>query len=153
MTLFEILIPGKPRTQGSMQLSRDPRTGHEFAKYALDTVQHRNYVVERLRTAWARPALTGPVELALRFYFPRPKNHLRTNGELKDWAPAWCASGGDLDKLARLVCDAGTIAGLYEDDRQVALIRAEKRYGYPGTHVRLSDLSEARGDVSGVCRL
>ena len=139
-------VPGKPRPQGSMQLSRDPRSGREFAKYGQETVMHRNLVVDLLRREWrARTPLAGPVAVRCEFRFVRPKSHFGTGrnaGVLKDWAPRYMTSAPDADKLARLVNDALTIAGVVEDDALVAVFRGEKVYApAAGTFIEVFDLS------------
>jgi Holliday junction resolvase RusA-like endonuclease len=141
--LVRIEIPGKPRTQGSMTLTRSAN-GHEQARYAEQTVNHRNLVVAMARNAWKpRVALTGDVFVAIVATFERPGSHYGTgrNAEvLKDSAPLRpiARSAGDSDKIGRLVLDALDIAGVYQDDSQVAVLRIEKRY---------ADLGEEPGTV------
>jgi crossover junction endodeoxyribonuclease RusA len=128
-----VSIPGKPRTQGSMTLWRDAATGGERAKYAPETVAHRNLAVGLFRDAWAGAApLTGAVAVRIVAVFARPKSHYGTGrnaGVLKDWAPEHYTSAPDGDKIARLVLDALTIAGVYADDGLVAVHRVDKVYG------------------------
>lgn len=127
-----VLIPGKPRGQGSMTLARDPRTGREFARYGTDTITHRNLVVEMLHRRWAgRPPLTSPIEVRVLAELQRPKSHFGTGrnaGRLKDNAPQWATTYPDGDKVARLVGDALTIAGVIDDDALIARWHVEKRY-------------------------
>jgi Holliday junction resolvase RusA-like endonuclease len=131
-----VAIPGKPRTQGSMTLARNPRTGAEFAKYGEHTVAHRNLAVHLFRAAWAgSEPLAGPVAVRILATFARPKAHYGTGrnaGVLKDWAPVWHDQAPDSDKVARLLLDAMTIAGVYWDDAQVAVLRVEKVWGDQG---------------------
>ena len=143
--ILSATVPGKPRPQGSMQLSRDPRTGGEFAKYSQETVNHRNLAVGRLQQAWAgNAALVGPVGVWCRFAFARPKAHFGTgrNAEvLKVGAPAFMSSAPDTDKLLRLIGDALTIAGVIADDKLIVVMRGEKVYGERAeTLVRVFDL-------------
>lgn len=66
---------------------------------------------------------TGPVEVAMEFYLPRPKSHYRTGkhaGELRPDAPHRVDKRPDLDKLVRSTLDALKAAGIYGDDGQVA---------------------------------
>jgi Holliday junction resolvase RusA-like endonuclease len=128
-----VAIPGKPRTQGSMTLWTDKVTGRERAKYAPEVVAHRNLAVGLFRDAWAGAwPLPGPVAVRILATFARPLSHYGTGrnaGVLKDWAPVYYTSAPDGDKIARLVLDALTIAGVYKDDGQVAVHRVEKVYG------------------------
>lgn len=126
-----VIVPGKPRTQGSMTLWRDARTGGERAKYAPETVAHRNLVVGLARQGWGRLPIGGPVAVQIVAEFTRPKSHYGTGRNasvLKSTAPILHTQAPDGDKIARLVLDALTIAGVYRDDSQVAVLRVEKRW-------------------------
>ena len=88
--LLVVEVPGKPRGQGSLALwSKD---GAEHAKYAPDTVTHRNLTIGTLLDAWAeRPPIDGPVEVRVLAEFVRPAGHYGTGRnarQLKDSAPA-----------------------------------------------------------------
>lgn len=72
------------------------------------------------------------------FYFPRPKKHLRANGDvlprfIRTRPASRGASrggrryGGDVDNLLKLVLDALNEVA-YVDDAQVVRLEAEKRY-------------------------
>ena len=146
--ILAVTLPGRARPQGSMQLSRDPRTGKELSKYAQETVNHRNLVVGVLQQAWVgQAALVGPVAVWCRFTFTRPKSHFGTGRNvevLKVGAPVFMSSMPDADKLLRLVNDALTIAGVIDDDKQIVVMRGEKVYGErAGTLVRVFDLGAA----------
>jgi Holliday junction resolvase RusA-like endonuclease len=162
-----VVIPGKPRGQGSLSLWRAP-DGTERAKNPPETIQHRNLVVGMLNEAWTeknlkltqdsfmfqapkRAPLTGGVGVHILARFPRPKSHFGTGrnaGRLKDWAPRWVTTPTDGDKIARLVNDALTIAGVVGDDAQVSLLRVEKVYADAGpgeTEVRVYALPDQSG--------
>lgn len=130
-------VPGKPRTQGSMSLWT-ASDGTERAKYAPETVAHRNLVVGSVASAWgSRVACESPVAVRLTFYYARPKSHFGTGrnaGIMKDSAPRWPATRNrdDIDKSSRLILDALVIGGALADDGQVVVLRAEKRYQDPG---------------------
>jgi crossover junction endodeoxyribonuclease RusA len=144
--VLEAVIPGKPRGQGSMTLWRGD-DGRERAKYGRDTVDHRNLAITVLGHAWAgRPALTGPIGVGIDARFPRPKHHYGTGrnaGVLKASAPTFVTTPSDGDKIARLIDDALTIAGVVQDDAQVARLEVVKVYAddsAPGTTVRVFTL-------------
>lgn len=85
--------------------------------------------------------LTGPLELHLTFFMPRPGYHYRTGkhaGELKPNAPTWCDKKPDVDKLVRSTCDALTTSGIYRDDSQVVRLTAEQRYADAATGARIT---------------
>lgn len=66
--------------------------------------------------------------LSVVFVFARPKNHFRTNGELKPSAPKHCTGRiGDVSKLIRAVEDAMT-GIVYNDDAQIISLIATRRY-------------------------
>jgi crossover junction endodeoxyribonuclease RusA len=76
--------------------------------------------------AGVRPYV-GPVLVSMTFVMPRPKNHYRANGKLKDTAPLFHVSKPDVDKLVRLVFDA--LTGIaWKDDSQAQIKVAEKLY-------------------------
>jgi len=80
--------------------------------------------------------LTGPVEMEIVFWLPRPKSHFRTGrhaGELKPNAPSHSTSAGqgDIDKLARCTLDglsAKCGGSVIADDSLVVKLSLEKRY-------------------------
>ena len=82
-----------------------------------------------------RPELkwTGPLRVNLTFWFPRPKSHYRSNGELKLGAPKWHTSKPDRDNCEKLICDSLTQAGIWEDDMLVCDGRIKKFYAPQST--------------------
>jgi Holliday junction resolvase RusA-like endonuclease len=72
--------------------------------------------------------LTGPVSMSIRFFLPRPKNHLNSVGMLKSSAPTYHTKKPDLDNLAKAVMDAATAAGAWVDDSQVCQQWVSKLY-------------------------
>lgn len=83
------------------------------------------------RQGQARFPFTGPCTLIVTFHLERPKHHYRSGKNahlLRDNAPRHMQTGPDLDKMIRAVGDALTLAGALIDDRQIALIRAAKKW-------------------------
>ena len=84
------------------------------------------------------PTITGPVNLAAVFAFPRPASHYGTGrnaGHLRPSAPAWPIGHniGDLSKLIRAVEDAITDSGAWRDDSLVVSYHASgKRWCLEG---------------------
>ena len=80
------------------------------------------------------PVITTACSVSMVFRFPRPKNHFRSNGELKETAPGWLVvKRNDLDKLCRSTLDGLSHSvkqgrSLLADDCLVVAIAAEKRY-------------------------
>lgn len=91
------------------------------------------------------PVISGPVELVVRFYFPRPKGHYRTGAnahEVKPNAPQYKASKPDLDKLLRAIGDSltGTVV---RDDAQIVRTEAVKLYGQPRAEIQVIEINKA----------
>jgi len=61
----------------------------------------------------------GPLCVNLTFYFPRPKGHFNSKGELKPSAPKWHTSKPDRDNSDKAVLDCLTNLGIWGDDKQV----------------------------------
>ena len=83
----------------------------------------------------------GPLRVDLTFFFPRPKAHFRSNGELKPNAPRWHTGKPDRDNSDKAVLDALTNLGIWADDKQVCDGRIQKLYatGLPGCLIRISE--------------
>lgn len=101
------------------------------------------------RRAWeASGDLTpwqGPLCVNLTFYFPRPKNHFRSNGTLKPSAPVWHTSKPDRDNADKKCLDTLTNLGIWGDDKQVCDGRIRKLYvlnsgiGQPGCSIEIKE--------------
>lgn len=92
-----------------------------------------------LEIGWAPP--TGPVEILLVCFMPRPKYHFRTGAranELKPNAPCWVDKKPDADKVARSTLDALTTSAVIRDDAQVARLVVEQRYADGPTGARIT---------------
>ena len=122
MTPFSCFIPGMPLAQGRPRFARkgkfvvayDPKESRAYKKYAAGVIQ----LVMREKSQ--RP-FTETVQVDLLFIFPRPKGK-------KYQAQDFKVSKPDLDNLIKMSLDAGTVAGLWQDDNIIAKLSAEKRY-------------------------
>lgn len=137
MTQVEFTVAGVPAPQGSKT-----RTKWGMREDNPNTRPWREAVAWEATAAMkGRKPLSGPLEMAVGFYFPRPKSHFRTgkhDGELKDSAPAYCATKPDLDKLVRAIGDA--ITGVVcRDDSQLVQVLAAKHYGLPMASVAIRE--------------
>lgn len=82
--------------------------------------------------------LRGPLEVDAVFHLPRPKSN-------KSKHPV---NPPDLDKLERGLWDALTLAGVWEDDAQVVLSHARKRWSQtPGAHVFIIPLDDHKEEL------
>ena len=145
---FTFAVPGIPRPQGSMTLTRHP-SGATSARYSKHVYAWRTMMTDRiLIEAESNPfdkRPTQPIGVGATFMLERPKNHYRTGkyaNELKAGAPDRPTSSPDLDKLVRALLDSITDSGIvWTDDAQVVLISANKIYCVddvgPGVWVQL----------------
>lgn len=108
------MVPGNPRTKGSVGIQRGRRVVQ-----AVEGSEHWAQMVQRAaelaRARLAMPTLTGPVSVHVLYWL-----------DVADIAVKGPGSG-DLDKLDRNILDALTKARVYGDDVQVVRIVAEKR--------------------------
>lgn len=127
---LEFFVAGLPKAQ--------PRTkARAFGKFAQvytpKTADDWKMIVRtEARRAWEASGntlpWTGPLCVDLTFYFPRPKSHFRSNGELKPNAPKWHTSKPDRDNSDKSCLDALTQLGIWGDDKQVCDGRIRKLY-------------------------
>lgn len=139
-TYLGFFVPGKPAPQGSKTTygGRPTKSGGISKPHTTEanprTRPWRADVREaataaRIDQGW--DTATGPVEVRLTFYKPRPLGHYGTgkNSEvLKPGAPYYVLTGPDIDKLSRAVLDAMTNALVYRDDKQVVVLSAQHLY-------------------------
>ena len=91
----------------------------------------------------------GPLCVNLTFYFPRPKGHYRSNGELKPTAPKWHTAKPDRDNSDKAILDTLTNLGIWQDDKQVCDGRIRKLYAVgvglvntPGCFIEIKEAGE-----------
>jgi Holliday junction resolvase RusA-like endonuclease len=80
------------------------------------------------RERWDGVPFTGPTTVTWTALFPRPKSHIKRNGELKWNAPTWHRSKPDRDNLDKALLDALVNAGILADDKEVCSGQLTKRY-------------------------
>jgi len=118
--VLNIDVIGRPSPQGSKKSIGNNRF-IESSKYLPAWRQAVQDAATAAITEKDWQAATGPVELEITFYLPRPK----TVPIAKRPEPI---TPPDIDKLIRGVADALTIAGAYEDDAQIVKVIALKNY-------------------------
>lgn len=100
--------------------------------------------------------LTGPLELTLHFYLPRPQGHYGTGAnalQVKDTAPARPIVRPDVLKLSRGVEDALT-GVVYVDDAQIVDEHIHKHYGEePRVEICVRQIEETVAQVEGQLEL
>ena len=146
MTEITVTVLGTPAPQGSKDFFRGrPVESSKLVK------PWRKAVADAVLEHRANRHLQGPLAVDAVFYLARPKRHYGTGrnaAALRGDAPDYpVARGrGDTDKYARGLLDALQLAGVYDDDGQVADLTARKRYAelgtLPGALVRVRPLGE-----------
>ena len=120
-------VLGKPAPQGSKRhVGRGVMV--ESSKRCKPWRQDVRHTALDLRPDNWYANMDAAISISVVFVFARPKNHFRTNGQLKPSAPIYCTARiGDVDKLARSILDS--LAGvLFAADEQVINLIAQKRY-------------------------
>lgn len=140
--MHDFTVVGMPAPQGSKRHVGNGR----MVEQGGDRVKFWREAVRATTIQHVTRPIEGPVLVILDFVFPRPKNHYRSNGALKDWAPEFHTQRPDVDKLIRSTLDGLTSAGVFDDDCRVAVVQGAKRYatagGLPGARVRLGVLAD-----------
>jgi len=130
--MHSVQVFGAAKAQGSKRAI--PYTGKDGKQHAAviesageDLHSWRYAVAEKVRTLGVPMIPSGPVELHITFYLPRPKS--RKHDVHHSTRP-------DVDKLTRAVMDAMKTGGAYKDDGQVARKVVEKLFEvYPDAPV------------------
>jgi Holliday junction resolvase RusA-like endonuclease len=143
-------VDGVPVPQGSKRAFRHSKTGNVVMIDDNPALAAWRYLLAaRARQGWGNfAAHSGPVAAELRFYLPRPRGHYGTGrnmGTVKASAPALPGVKPDLDKLARAVFDALTVAGVWSDDAVCVDLVTRKRYADgrpPGVFVILEEVGK-----------
>lgn len=132
--MVELRIRGLPAPQGSKR-----HVGRGILVESSPKVKPwRQDIVTQSWEQYKGEPLTGPLEMEIIFWFPRPQTHYRViGGELsnviKDNKPTHTTSclDGDLDKVVRSTLDGlSAKAGgcVIQDDSLVVKLSCEKRY-------------------------
>lgn len=137
---IQFFVRGHPKAQGS---KRHVGKG-VMVEMAKDLAPWRRGIADVAVEAAEGRRLLGPIGVRAAFWFQRPKAHFGTGryaGSLKPSAPTWREAAPDLDKLLRALFDGLVISGVIPDDRVIAEVSAEKRYGDPGVLVEVRELA------------
>ena len=112
---FTFTVLGKPAPQGSKRhVGRGVMV--ESSKRCKPWRQDVRHTALDLRPEDWYANMDAAISISVVFVFARPKNHFRTNGQLKPSAPTYCTARiGDVDKLARSILDS--LAGIIYNGR------------------------------------
>lgn len=138
---FTVTIPGTPIPQGSHRIIRG-----RIIDDNPTLAQWRESVAWHAKAALPQGWDTGgPFEVVAKFWFDRPRSHLRADGTpLPRWISPWKPTRPDTDKLARAVLDSLTAAGVWGDDGQCARLVAVKAWGDAGLDLTVRSLQKSR---------
>jgi len=125
--VITVTVNGLPAPQGSKKSVGNGRM-IEVSKALGPWREAVRTETQNVLSAGAAPIPRGvAVDLLVTFWLPRPKAHHGARG-LRPSAPRFHTTRVDLDKLVRAAGDGLTAGGVWQDDSQVVVIHAEKRY-------------------------
>jgi len=142
LTFFAAGLPkaqprAKARAFGKFAQVYNPKTADDWKMIVRHEAQ------KAFDAAGFTTPFAGPLRVDLTFYFPRPKNHFRSNGELRPTAPMWHTAKPDRDNSDKAVLDCLTNLGIWGDDKQVCDGRIQKLYGSrPGCFISIREADE-----------
>ena len=127
---MKITVMGTPAPQGS---KRHVGNGVmiESSKKVKPWRQDVKYAALESNDDGTGCPISGPVNIRVTFYLPRPKSHYgtgRNSGQIRTTAPSKPAGKPDIDKLLRSTLDALTEAGVFVDDAQITDVLMGKRF-------------------------
>ena len=131
--MIAFTVFGEAKPGGSKRAFQNPHTGRiavvdSSGKAGKDW---RRAVTEAAAEAMGNRALyREALVVSMIFYRPRPKAHLRTNGEVRPSAPRDPITRPDVLKLARL-CEDALTGIVYHDDSCIVSEHLYKCYGEP----------------------
>lgn len=149
--MLEVFIPvlshcerGDKKTVTLARLSKGSITG-VGRKYDVHAKYHRKFEKMVMSRVFVSEPFHGAVEVQIDICFhPSPSiNFFKKNGEKTKQFREWVISVPDADKVARCVLDALTVAGVYDDDKQVAKLTVQKRYDLTrtsGVNIRVNPI-------------
>ena len=144
MTPITFFVPGTPKAQPRPRAFAR-KFGAKFSARVYDPGTAEGWksaIAVAARPFLPAEPLKGPLRVDITFYFPRPKYHFRSNGELKPTAPEWHTGRPDRDNCEKSSADALTQLGMWEDDGQVCSGTIEKRYSFQsGAEIRIEAIN------------
>lgn len=132
-------VYGLPTPQGSKKLIHGRIIEASSAKLQKWRKEVQSVAMTHLHeTGWT--PFTGPVELRVTFFLPRPPSVKRTGKNAREYPIV----PPDLDKLVRGVGDALTYGEVWGDDSQVVSMVCHKRYAderEPGAEIEIHSVT------------
>lgn len=147
-----VFVPGIPKPGGSKRAFINQKTGRAIVtEDCKGSKDWRTAVRFAAAEVFASP-LFGPLEVAFRFYMPRPRGHYgsgRNAGLVRESAPKFPAFRPDVTKLVRSTEDA--LKGVaWLDDSQIVRQAASKDYSEKlGAQIEVTALRGERPTLLG----
>lgn len=140
--MITFFVRGTPKAQPRIKAGR---RGNFTRVYTPDTADDwEGLVAIEAKKHLPSTPLEGPLCVTIEFFFPRPKAHFRSNGELKADSPFWHTSKPDRDNLDKCILDTLTTLGMWKDDCQVCSGPITKVYATisaPGAAITIAPAS------------
>lgn len=128
---ISFFVAGEPKAQPRVKAAR---IGGFVRMYTPPTAEPWKKLVREAARAAIPGQLCGPLNLGLRFYFERPKSHLKKDGSLTTEGAKFIqhTKKPDADNLAKAVMDAMTDASVWVDDDLIISLYISKSWTTPG---------------------
>jgi Holliday junction resolvase RusA-like endonuclease len=127
---IHISIPGKPIAKARPRFAR---RGKFVTTYSPQATEEGLSILSAREQIKGRK-LTGPLCMDATFWIRRPKSHYNKSG-LKKTAPEYPTGKPDLSNYVKYLEDILNECGIWDDDAQIVLIKAAKRYVLEGKDV------------------
>lgn len=141
ITPIEFWVAGEPK--GQPRARAFAMKGKGVRMYDPGTAEGwKGLVALAAKSVLPATPLDGPLRVDLTFFFPRPKSHYRSNGQLKPGSPKWHTKKPDRDNSDKAVLDAMTAMRFWVDDCLACDGRIRKLYDDgrgPGVHIRITE--------------
>jgi Holliday junction resolvase RusA-like endonuclease len=142
MNTLTFFVQGLPKAQPRVKFASRGKFGKA---YTPDSANDWKACLMIAAKPHFREPLAGAISASVCFYFPRPKSHFNSKGELKPTAPVFHTSKPDRDNLDKCVLDALTQIGAWNDDAQVCSGGIDKRFvatgESPGARITITRLT------------
>lgn len=94
------------------------------------------------------PVFSGPTRIDVTLFFPRPKSHFNSKGEIKLSSPVYHTGKPDRDNCDKAILDVLTQKGVLRDDAEVCDGKITKLYAAtgqaPGARIHIISLQQTQ---------
>lgn len=130
MKTLEFFAHGTPKAQPRV---RAFKRGNHAGVFDPGTADGWKFTIRAAaKEKWDGVMFDGPLQVIIRLSIPRPKCHLRANGQVRDTAPKFHTVKSDIDNYIKAIFDALTGVGVWRDDCQISTVHATKTWANGG---------------------